>query len=41
MSSKTAKVSAFQNTEKLPATMPDKMVSEAPPSLEAATTSLT
>src|SRR5215510_7169096 len=32
-------VRAFQNTEKLPATMPDRMLSDAPPSLDAATTS--
>src|SRR6516164_11839724 len=37
----TASVSAFQNTEKLPATMPERMLSEAPPSLLAATTSAT
>ena len=37
----TASVSAFQNTEKLPATRPDRMLSEAPPSLLAATTSFT
>src|SRR5256885_1485538 len=36
-----ASVSAFQNTEKLPATIPDRMVSEAPPSRVAATISLT
>src|SRR5436309_6360684 len=30
---------AFQNTEKLPATMPERMVSEAPPSRVAATIS--
>src|SRR5580765_694516 len=41
MKSSTASVSAFQNTEKLPATRPDRMFSEAPPSLEAATTSWT
>src|SRR6516225_5002548 len=35
----TASVSAFQNTEKLPATMPERMLSDAPPSLDAATTS--
>ena len=34
ISSTTAIVSAFQNTEKLPATRPDRMVSEAPPSRE-------
>jgi len=34
-------VSAFQNTEKLPATRPDRMFSDAPPSWEAATTSFT
>src|SRR5262249_24568669 len=39
--SSTASVNAFQNTEKLPATRPDRMFSEAPPSLEAATTSPT
>src|SRR5262245_57579202 len=39
MNSSTAIVSAFQNTEKLPATMPDRMFSDAPPSLDAATTS--
>src|SRR6185503_10661456 len=33
--------SAFQNTEKLPATMPERMVSEAPPSREALTISFT
>src|SRR5678815_1264199 len=36
----TASVSAFQNTEKLPATRPERMVSDAPPSREAATISL-
>src|SRR5262249_39834185 len=41
MNSRTPSVSAFQNTEKLPATMPDRMLSEAPPSLLAATTSAT
>src|SRR5512143_3342490 len=40
-SSSTASVSAFQNTEKLPATMPDRMLSDAPPSLLADTTSAT
>src|SRR5439155_19269897 len=39
--SRTASVSAFQNTEKLPATIPERMFSEAPPSLLAATTSAT
>jgi hypothetical protein len=39
--SSTARVSAFQNTEKLPATMPDRMLSDAPPSLRRATTSAT
>src|SRR5512140_1339917 len=33
--------SAFQNTEKLPATRPDRMVSDAPPSREAFTISAT
>src|SRR5438093_6782468 len=36
-----ASVSAFQNTEKLPATIPERMVSEAPPSLVAPTISFT
>src|SRR5437899_2240724 len=39
--SSTASVSAFQNTEKLPATKPERMLSDAPPSLDAATTSAT
>ena len=34
-------MSAFQNTEKLPATSPERMVSEAPPSRVAATISRT
>src|SRR6266487_120664 len=41
ISSSTARVSAFQKTEKLPATRPERMFSEAPPSFEAATTSAT
>src|SRR5690349_11461165 len=41
MYSSTAIVSAFQNTEKLPATRPDRMLSDAPPSRDAATTSFT
>src|SRR5258706_843950 len=36
-----ARVSAFQNTEKLPATSPERIVSEAPPSRLAATISRT
>src|SRR6476646_549563 len=36
-----ARVSAFQNTEKLPATSPERMVSDAPPSRLAATISRT
>src|SRR5262245_63750170 len=39
--SSTPMMSAYQNTEKLPATMPDRMLSDAPPSLLAATTSAT
>src|SRR6266508_2898095 len=39
MNSSAPSVSAFQNTEKLPATSPDRMLSDAPPSLEAATIS--
>src|SRR5437867_5197375 len=39
MSSIVASVSAFQNTEKLPATSPERIVSEAPPSRLAATIS--
>src|SRR5215831_20367959 len=39
MSSMVAIVSAFQNTEKLPATIPERMVSDAPPSRVAATIS--
>ena len=31
----------FQNAEKLPATKPERMLSDAPPCLEAVTTSLT
>src|SRR5512145_3210281 len=40
MSSMAARVSAFQNTEKLPATRPERIVSDAPPSRDAATISL-
>src|SRR2546427_2206345 len=39
--SSTEMVRAFQNTEKLPATRPERMVSEAPPSRVAATISRT
>src|SRR6516165_2528867 len=39
MNSSTESVSAFQNTEKLPATRPERMFSDAPPSREAATIS--
>src|SRR5262245_21943704 len=40
MSSITASVRPFQNTEKLPATRPERIVSDAPPSRDAATISL-
>src|SRR5262245_66505004 len=33
--------SAFQNTEKLPATIPERMVSDAPPARDALTISFT
>src|SRR2546428_12680285 len=39
--SRTEIVSVFQNTEKLPATRPERMVSGAPPSRDAATISRT
>src|SRR5689334_25401630 len=39
MSSSPAMVRPFQNTEKLPATRPDRMFSDGPPSRDAATIS--
>src|SRR5258705_13001545 len=41
MNSRTVSVAAFQNTEKFPATSPDRMLSDAPPSRDAATISRT